>query len=82
MVYTFDSQFSIDNKNYGPQNVFSLGYLKNKNVKVRTTASVALFDVQTEYLYGLAEVTAEQSKTSNVWKKENEVDYLRIETEK
>ncbi|MFT3919364.1 hypothetical protein [Cloacibacterium sp.] len=82
LVYTFDSQFSIDNKNYGPQNVFSLGYLKNKNVKVRTTASAALFDVQTEYLYGLAEATAEQSKTSNAWKKQDEVDYLRIETEK
>lgn len=82
LVYTFDSQFSIDNKNYGPQNVFSLGYLKNKNVKVRTTASAALFDVQTEYLYGLAEATAEQNKTSNAWKKQDEVDNLRVETEK
>lgn len=82
LVYTFDSQFSVDNKDYGPQNVFSLGYLKNKNVKVRTTASAALFDVQTEYLYGLSEATAEQSKTSNFWKKQDEVDNLRIETEK
>ena len=82
LVYTFDSQFSVDNKNYGPQNVFSLGYLKNKNVKVRSTASAALFDVQTEYLYGLSEATAEQSKTSNAWKKQDEVDNLRIETEK
>ena len=51
MIYTFDTEFIIDTKNYGPQNVFALGYLKNKEVKVVTTASVALFDVQTEYLY-------------------------------
>src|SRR4030095_9892278 len=60
MVYTFDTEFMIDTKNYGPQNAFSLGYLKNKDVKVTTTASVALFDVQTEYLYGLAEATADE----------------------
>jgi len=82
MVYTFDTEFMIDTKNYGPQNAFSLGYLKNKDVKVTTTASVALFDVQTEYLYGLAEATADEHKKSNAWKKEDEVDNLRIATEK
>lgn len=82
LVYTFDSQFYIDTKNYGPQNVFALGYLKNKEVKVRTTCSAALFDVQTEYLYGLSEANAENSKKSNAWKKQDEVDNLRVETEK
>ncbi len=81
LVYTFDTEFTIDTKNYGPQNVFSLGYLNNKEVKVRTTASAALFDVQTEYLYGLAEATAEKNKKSNAWKKQDEVDDLRVETE-
>ena len=82
MVYTFDTEFTIDTKNYGPQNAFSLGYLKNKDVKVTTTASVALFDVQTEYLYGLAEATAYEHKKANAWKKEDEVDNLRIATER
>ena len=82
LVYTFDTEFSIDAKNYGPQNVFALGYLKNKELKVRTTSSAALFDVQTEYLYGLAEATAEKSKKSNIWKEHQEVDNLRIESEK
>ncbi len=82
MVYTFDTEFTIDTKNYGPQNAFSLGYLKNKDVKVTTTASVALFDVQTEYLYGLAESTADEHKKSNAWKKEDEVDNLRVATER
>ena len=82
LIYTFDTEFTIDTKNYGPQNAFSLGYLKNKDVKVTTTASVALFDVQTEYLYGLAEATSDEHKKSNAWKKEDEVDNLRIATEK
>jgi len=82
MVYTFDTEFTIDTKNYGPQNVVSLGYLKNKDVKVSTTASVALFDVQTEYLYGLAEATTHEDKKANAWKKGDEVDNLRIVTEK
>ena len=82
MVYTFDTQFFVDTKNYGPQNLISLGYLKNKEVKVVTTASVALFDVQTEYLYGLGEATAQMKKKANAWKKYDEVDNLRTETEK
>ena len=82
LVYTFDTEFSVDAKNYGPQNVFALGYLKNKELKVRTTSSVALFDVQTEYLYGLAEATAEKTKKSNIWKENQEVDNLRVESEK
>ena len=82
MVYTFDTQFVVDTKNYGPQNVLALGYLKNKEVKVVTTASVALFDVQTEYLYGLSEATATETKRANAWKKLDEVDNLRLATEK
>lgn len=82
LIYTYDTEFIIDTKNYGPQNVFALGYLKNKEVKVVTTASAAIFDVQTEYLYGLAEATARESKKSNNWKKQDEVDALRINTEK
>ncbi len=82
LVYTFDTEFSVDAKNYGPQNAFTLGYLKNKDVKVRTTSSAALFDVQTEYLYGLAEATEEVQKNSNIWKQSQDVDNLRVESEK
>lgn len=81
LVYTFDTQFRIGTKNYGPHNIISLGYLKNKEVTVVTTASMALFDVQTEYLYGLAEATADERKKSNAWKKKEDVDDLRQQTE-
>lgn len=82
IVYTFDTEYVIDTKNFGPQNAISLGYLKNKEVKVVTTASAAVFDVQTEYLYGLTEATARKVKKSNAWKKQEEVDALREDTER
>lgn len=82
LVYTFDTEFKIGTKNYGAQNIFSLGYLRNKEVKVVTTASMALFDVQTEYLYGLAEATENENKSANAWKKQDEVDNLRLSTER
>jgi len=82
LVYTFDTEFKIGTKNYGAQNIFSLGYLKNKEVKVVTTASMALFDVQTEYLYALAEATENENKKANAWKKQDEVDNLRLSTER
>jgi len=82
LFYTFDTEFKIGTKNYGAQNIFSLGYLKNKEVKVVTTASMALFDVQTEYLYALAEATENENKKANAWKKQDEVDNLRLSTER
>lgn len=82
LVYTFDTEFIVDQKNCGPQNVLALGYLKNKEVKVVTTASAAIFDVQTEYLYGLAEASVQELRNANTWKKQEEVDALRVETER
>ncbi len=81
LVYTFDTQFLVDTKNYGPQNLITLGSLKNKEVKVVTTASAALYDVQTEYLYGLAEATARETRKSNIWRQKNELEALKRSTE-
>ncbi|MFB2802484.1 hypothetical protein [Shewanella seohaensis] len=47
-----------------------------------TTVSAALFDVRTEYLYGLAESTAKESRNASVWSTSDAVDDLRRVTEK
>jgi hypothetical protein len=62
--------------------VISLGFLKNKEVTVTTTVSAAFFDVRTEYLYGLSEATARESKNSSVWGTSDAVDDMRISTER
>ena len=46
-----------------------------------TTVSAAFFDVRTEYLYGLAEATAKESKYASIWGESSAVDDLRVKTE-
>ena len=82
LVYSFDTAFHAGEQKFAPLNVISLGFLKNKEVTVTTTASAALFDVRTEYLYGLAEASAQESKYASVWGKADTVDDLRVRTER
>ncbi|BFM10071.1 hypothetical protein R50072_02240 [Simiduia litorea] len=81
MIYTFDTSFHAGEQKFAPLNVISLGFLNNKEVSVSTTVSVAFFDVRTEYLFGLAEATAKESKHSSVWSTEDAVDDMRVATE-
>ena len=81
MIYTLDTQFRIGHDSFGPLNIIALGLFPNKEVKVTTTASVAFYDVRTEYLYGLAETTVSESKTANLWGSSEAVDELRLDTE-
>jgi len=82
LIYTFDTSFHAGEQTFAPLNVISLGFLKNKEVTVTTTVSAALFDVRTEYLFGLAEATARESKDSSIWGTSDAVDDLRVTTEK
>lgn len=82
LIYTFDTSFHAGGQSYAPLNAISLGFLKNKEVTVTTTASAAFFDVRTEYLYGLSEATEKESKNSSVWSTSADVDDMRVSTEK
>jgi hypothetical protein len=82
LIYTFDTSFHAGEQKFAPLNVISLGFLKNKEVTVTTTVSAAFFDVRTEYLYGLSEATARESKNSSVWGTSDAVDDMRISTER
>ena len=82
LIYTFDTTFHAGEQKFAPLNAISLGFLKNKEVTVTTTASAAIFDVRTEYLYGLAEATQRESKWASVWGTSSVIDDLRILTER
>ena len=82
LIYTFDTSFHAGEQKFAPLNVISLGFLKNKEVSVTTTVSAAFFDVRTEYLYGLSEATARESKNASVWSTSSAVDDMRVTTEK
>jgi len=82
LVYTFDTTFRVGEQHFRPLNVIALGFLPNKEVAVTTTASAALFDVRTEFLYGLSEASARESRYASVWGSADAVDDLRIATER
>lgn len=82
VIYTFDTSFRVGAQKYRPLNVISLGFLNNKEVTVTTTASAALFDVRTEFLYGLAEASAREERHASVWGSSDVVDDLRVVTER
>ncbi len=82
LIYSFDTTFHAGEQSFAPLNAIALGFLKNKEVTVTTTASAAFFDVRTEYLFGLSEATAKESKSASVWSTSAAVDDMRVTTEK
>lgn len=81
LVYTFDTSFRVKDKDFGPLQVISLGFLPNKKAYVTTTASAVLFGVRTGYVYGLVEVSHTTSVIANTWSTDEAVENTRIETE-
>ncbi|MEM6638360.1 MAG: hypothetical protein AAF610_00520 [Pseudomonadota bacterium] len=82
LIYTFDTSFQAGGQRIGPLDVVTLGFLRKQDVNVTTTVTAALFDVRTEYLYGLSEATAKETGRSNAWSTALAVDDLRVSTEK
>jgi len=82
LIYSFDTTFHAGEQSFAPLNAIALGFLKNKEVSVTTTVSAAFFDVRTEYLFGISEATAKESKNASVWSTSAAVDDMRVTTEK
>ena len=81
LVYGLDTSFNVGTRKYAPLNVISLGFLKNQEATVTTTASAVFFDVRTEFVYGFAETTARESESVSLWNSAATVDELRVRAE-
>jgi hypothetical protein len=81
LMYTLDTSFYVVDHEVGPLNTFSLGFLPNQEAKVSCSASCAILDVRTGYVYGLAEAQALDSNLATVWNSKDAVDKTRIEVE-
>jgi hypothetical protein len=82
LAYTLDTTFRIDEHDFGPLRVISLGMLPTKEAKVSATASAALFDVRTGYIYALAESTAQVKRIASTWTSTDAVDASRQTAER
>lgn len=81
LVYSLDTRFNIESTDIGPLALVSLGFLPNKKARVSTTASAALFDVRTGFVYGAVESTATEQQRATVWSSESAIDKARLKTE-
>lgn len=81
LIYSIDTLFNIDSTDIGPLALVSLGFLPNKQARVTSTASSAIIDVRTGFLYGVAEATATESQRATTWSTSAAVDASRQEAE-
>jgi len=81
LVYSIDTRFHVESQDIGPLALMSLGFLRNKKAHVTATASAALFDVRTGFIYGVAESTATEEQRATVWSSQGAVESSRLRAE-
>lgn len=81
IVFTLDTSFRVDGKSIGPLSVISLGLMRDRETVVNTTASAVFVDVRSGFVFGVAEATASEKKTTSAWGSINEADQGRLNTE-
>lgn len=82
LVYTFETQFVTNESVIAPLRTFYLGILPDQTAKVTTTASAALFDVRTGFVYGAGEATSREDQLTTVWINSEAIDQARQRTER
>lgn len=82
LLYTLDTAFRTDTQRLGPLQAIALGFFPNKKALVSSTCAVALIDVRTGFVYGVAEATATEEQRSNVWNTSAAIDRGRLLAER
>ncbi|OLB10035.1 MAG: hypothetical protein AUH10_13135 [Gammaproteobacteria bacterium 13_2_20CM_66_19] len=82
LVYSIDTRFHVESTDIGPLALMSLGFLPNKKAHVTATASAALIDVRSGFVYGVAESTATEEQRASVWSTESAIDDSRLKAER
>lgn len=81
LVYSIDTGFNVDSTEIGPLALISLGLLPNKKARVTSTASAAIFDVRTGFLYGVAESSTTEEQRATIWTTSAAIDTARRKAE-
>jgi hypothetical protein len=80
MLYTIDTVFHETDRTT-PVTVITLGATNNKRLRIMSTASAALLDTRSGYVYGLAEANEEHEELQNAYKTDEEIDRIRRDVE-
>lgn len=81
LLYSIDTRFNVDSTDIGPLALISLGFLPNKKARVNATASAALIDVRTGFVYGVAESSATEHQRATTWSTDSAIDASRVKAE-
>ncbi len=82
LIYSVDTQFSVEGKSFGPLSVISLGLLRNKKANVTATVAAILVDVRSGFVYGAFEASATEAQRASIWSTRDAIDNSRIHAEK
>lgn len=82
LLYSIDTRFVVEGQSLGPLSVVSLGLIPNKRAHVTSTASAALVDVRSGFIYGVAESTASDDQRATVWSTQQAIERARLGTER
>jgi hypothetical protein len=82
LVFTVDTTFRVDGKSVGPLTLISLGFFRDHETVVTSTASAILVDVRSGFVYGVAEASASETKQTSIWSSGSAVDQSRLVTER
>ena len=80
LIYTFDTRFGVETT-IPALGVITLGLFPNDEARVTSTASAALVDTRTGFVYALAEGTASTKQLANAWTNDDAVDQSRRRAE-
>lgn len=80
LIYTLDTAFGSETI-VPVLGTITLGLFPAKEARVTSTASAALVDTRTGYIYGLAEGTAKTEQLANAWTTKEAIDQSRRRAE-
>jgi len=81
-IYTVDTVFDVDDHDIGPIGLITLGLAPTKNARVRSSVSMAFFDVRTGHCYGTAEGSASDGQLASAWTSGDAIDQCRLRVER
>jgi hypothetical protein len=81
LIYTVDTSFRVQDKDYGPQSSIPLGSKPDADSYVASTATAVFTDVRTGYVYGEAKASAKLADLGKAWASDKLIDQQRLEAE-
>ena len=82
LVYTLDTRFNINGRDLEPLSAIRLALPPSQEGRVTTTATAALIDVPTGFVYGVSDATAWREQNASAWSARKNIRNARSSIER